>query len=218
MNARDFILQTINLHQSARRVLFPDPKIRRGRSHSISSGLEDLFAKFLAENIRCDEILIDQPLSVPGIKGLAYPDTAIIQRKEIVAFCDLKSALGWNRKTALLDICRKHYRWLRQARGKDCESNDGVTKKRLAYKISRHATYSVVVMTDRNINPALLRRQISLARKYSPLVDVFVLTNGAGLNDYGFGTHALFKKVKIREDEFRRLLRRVSGNKRSKTK
>lgn len=71
---QDLILQIIELYQSARKVSFFDKRISRGISRSVFSIIEDLFAKFLVENIKCDHIFIDQPITIEGLKNNRHPD------------------------------------------------------------------------------------------------------------------------------------------------
>ncbi len=210
MNSQEFIYRVIKLYHSARRPKFPNHKIKRGRSRSISPFLEDLFALFLVDQVRCEKIYVDQPISVSGIKDQNYPDISIVRGGKITSFCDLKTDLGWNRR-GLVDLCRHHYRWVQRARGRGCTLKDGVTKEVSLHQISKHASYNVVILSKHNINPELLSTMRTKAKVFSPAVDVFVLTSKEHLNKYGIAPKALLKKVLPPEPDFRELLHKLNA-------
>lgn len=67
METKVFIESVIDLYKAARQITLPfafeSEKIRRGRSHTISSLTEDLFAYFLVNKFpQVDKIVIDQPI------------------------------------------------------------------------------------------------------------------------------------------------------------
>lgn len=84
MTNQDFILNIIKLYQKSRETSFYNKKIKRGRSRSISSSAEDLFALYLADKIDCDFIFVDQPISVIGHKSQFYPDIVVIKNNNII--------------------------------------------------------------------------------------------------------------------------------------
>lgn len=127
MNNRNFIYKIIELYQTARKPKFPNKKIKRGRSHSIASSSEDLFAHFLINKVKPDLIYVDQPISIEGFKTQNYPDISIVHNNVVTAFCDLKMDMGWDR-AGLFDLCKKQNKWIGGVRGKKCKIRDGVTK------------------------------------------------------------------------------------------
>ena len=143
---REFIRQVIRLYRSARRPKFINKKVSRGRSHSISSAVEDLFACYLASNIKCDHIYTDQPISVPGVDRQVYPDLVIVRNNRIVALIDLKMDMGWNRG-GLYTLCKKHYNRINKIRGKECRLREGVSKKQHSYIIGKKTTISGTTTT-----------------------------------------------------------------------
>lgn len=209
MNAREFIYKVIKLYHSARLPKFANDKIKRGRSHSISSNLEDLFALFLVGKIRCEKIYVDQPISVSGIKNTNYPDISVVRNEKITSFCDVKSSLGWGRGE-FFSLLQTHNNWIKHARGRNCKLKDGITKEVIPYTISKTATYNVVMLTDTNINAELLNQQIVRAKVFLPSVEVFVLTSGAGLNEYGIGIQSLLRKLDIKTRVFEKLIRKLN--------
>jgi hypothetical protein len=107
MNEKQFIARVIESYQIARKPIYSNPKLSRGRSHSVASRVEDLFAFYLVNKINCDRIYIDQPISVVGSKAQIYPDIVIVKNKKITALCDVKMDLGWKRNE-LFNFCRRH--------------------------------------------------------------------------------------------------------------
>lgn len=217
MKERDFVKKIIELYRSARISKFPDPKIRRGRSHSISSFAEDLFAKYLIGKIKADFIYVDQPISIRGSKAQSYPDIVVVKNSKLIAFCDLKTDLGFNRD-GLFALCKKHNFWLKRVAGKNCKIRDGVTKKDYIFKINKSASYNIVLISGRNINKEKLYNQIQKSKKFSPKIDIFILTEGKNdknrkqykvhLNDYGKSLRELLDRVKSRDD-FSRLVKKL---------
>lgn len=211
MNNREFVLGVIKLYQSAREPKFVNQKISRGKSHSISSLTEDLFAHFLSGQIECDHIYIDQPINIDGFKNLICPDLVTVRDNCITAFIDFKMDMGWNRY-GLYDLCKKQYDRLKKARGKKCKLKEGISKKEHFYIIDREATFSVVIFTDRNINQDLLKRQVQKSLDLKPDLEIFILTSRKHPNEYHISPEDLIQKVEIRDDEFKKLINRLGKN------
>ncbi len=210
MNAQEFIYKVIYLYRKARKPVFANAKIKRGRSRSIASLLEDLFAAFLIENVKCEYIYVDQPLSVVGLTKQAYPDISITRNGLITSFCDLKTNLGWNRD-GLADLCEHHFRWLKNVRGKTCVLYDGVNKKEENYKISKRASYNIVILSECNIKSALLKEQIENANRFRPDIEIFTLTSKqTNLNSYDETVGELRKKADIHYPVFKKLIQKLN--------
>lgn len=208
MNNYEFVLEVIKLYQSAREPKFVNQKISRGRSRSISSSVEDLFAHYLSGQIECDHIYINQPISIDGFKNLIYPDLVIVRDKRIIAFIDFKMDMGWKRD-GLYDLCRKQYDRLKKARGKKCKLKEGVSKREYFYIIDKKATFAIVIFTDRNISPNLLMSQLQKSSELKPNLEVFVLTAQEHPNEYNISPEDLIQKMEIRDNEFKRLINRL---------
>ena len=181
----DLVYEVIKLYQSARQIRPAHHKVSRGRSRSISSCLEDLFAVFLANKMKCDHVYVDQPISIPYQRP-RYPAITVARDNQLTAFCDLKTDMGWDRK-GLGPLCRRHYQWLHKARVKIAILNEkkGAAKTRRSYKVSKRATYSVVILHEHNINAELLKDQISgVNKQFGRDLDVFILTRGRHPNEY----------------------------------
>jgi hypothetical protein len=172
--------------------------------------MEDLFAFFLANKIKCDHVYVDQPISIPEQQP-RYHDITVVRDSQLAAFCDLKTDMGWNRK-GLVRLCRRHHQWLREARGKTAILNEkeGTSKKRRSYEVSKRATYSVVILHGHNISAESLNDQISGVKKqFGGDLDVFILTRGGHPNEYGISARKLRKKIHLRRDDLIALLKKL---------
>jgi len=202
---RDLIFQIIKLYRKARKVKFNNQKISRGRSHSVSSIVEDLFAKFLVENIKCDKIFIDQPISIDGLSNTSYPDLLITKGNIIIGTCDLKMDMGWNRD-GIYDLCNKSFDLVKKIRSKNCKIRSGTDKSIINFKISGKCFHNIIIISGENNNKVKLEKQRKESLKFSPLVNVFVLTSGKHLNTYNIKDRKLLDMINIDINEFNRLL------------
>lgn len=209
MNEKDLIYKIITLYRTARKSKFPNKKIKRGRSHSVASSIEDLFARFLVNKVKPGLIYVDQPISVEGFKTQNYPDISIIHNNIITAFCDLKMDMGWNR-AGLFSLCKEQNKWIGGVRGEKCKIRDGVTKTDSFYRIGARATYNIVLISNQNINQTLLNKQIENSKRFNPKVEVFVLTSGEHPNAYGISIENLMKKIVINKNDSKRLVKKLS--------
>lgn len=208
MTNRDFILGIIKLYQKARKVNVPSNKIHRGRSRSVSSEAEDLFAFFLSKKIKCDSLYVDQPISVAGYKSQFYPDIVIVKNNIITTFCDLKMDLGWKRDE-LSSLAKRQSIFLKNIRGMECKVINGVTKEEKKFKISRNISYYFIIISDRNINKKLLKQHQDSINKLGNRIKLFILTSGQSLNAYGYTPSNLIKEIEINESSFESLLKSV---------
>jgi hypothetical protein len=209
MTPEEFLLKVVRLYQDARISRYIDAKIRRGRSHSISSIAEDLFASYLlSADKTIDFILVDQPVHVPDTKTTFYPDITIVRNSQITAFLDLKMDLGWKRR-GLVDLCRKDQALMQAIRGSECIFKDGETKERKSYPISDSAVYDIVVVSGENIAQKLLDDQLAEAGQYAEDVMIHILTTNEHPNTYGYTPEALMEKIRIEHDAFVRISERV---------
>lgn len=208
---KKLIIEIVDLYRSARNTIFPDRKIRRGRSHSISANVEDLFGKFLVENIDCDFIFIDQPITVVGIKGTHYPDLVVVKDQQIIGTCDIKMDMGWNRD-GLVELCENGSNYIKATQGKMCKLTNGLDKQVFEFEISTHCFHNIIIISDLNNNKTRFSEQVKQVELFKPFVNVFVLTSGKHLNSYNIETMELIKSIEIRFSEFDKLLDSFSNN------
>ena len=214
MTHRQFLLQVIELYHKARKPIFHNSKIKRGRSNSIASAVEDLFAKFLIDKIRCDAIYIDQPISVVGFKSQIYPDLVIVRKNKIIALCDIKMDLGFKRNE-FYNFCKKQAKLLNKYRGSKCKIKirNGLMKEDKYLTIDKKATLNIVIVSNRNINQTILEKHIKDVKNLGSNsgIEVFVLFQGHP-NESGYTIGELMKRIKINLLEFSRLIKKLNRN------
>lgn len=106
MTVDQLIKEIHTLYVQARYPIFRNKKLKhkrvfRGESRSISSYVEDLFAKYLIEKLPPDTNLFINQIISSGSKSKRIrikPDIMIVRDDEIKAIIDLKMDLGYNRK------------------------------------------------------------------------------------------------------------------------
>jgi len=203
---KQFIREIISLFQQARKSIYPDSKIFRGRSSPISSKVEDLMAKFLVDSFNCDQIYIDQPLSVNRVKGITYPDLLIVKGNKVVGTCDIKLDMGWKRNS-LGEICEDASNYIKAIRGKYCKIKRGVDKKEFQLAISENCFHNIIIISDLNNSRTRFNEQLNEVMRFKPSVNVFVLTTGTHLNTYNLEIDEVLASVEIRNEEFDRLIK-----------
>ncbi len=209
MSPEGFLERIIRLYQDARVSKYADSKISRGRSHSISSVVEDLFASYLILNDKeIDKILVDQPVFIVGTKSTFYPDITVVRNGKITAFFDLKMDLGWNRD-GLSSLCEKDKELVEAIRSKSCTFKDGSTKERGTYEISDSAVYDIVIISDQNIAKPKLEAQLSEVDALSDFVKVHILSQNEHPNTYGLEPAELLEKIEVNINAFIELAGRI---------
>lgn len=209
MSPDELLERIINLYQDARISRYADSKISRGRSHSISSVVEDLFASYLIlSDKEIDKILVDQPVFVEGFKSTFYPDITIIRSGAITAFIDLKMDLGWKRD-GLKELCEKDKELIKTIRTRACAFKDGSTKERGSYEISESAVYDIVIISDQNIAKNKLDAQLKEIENLSDFVRVHILSKNEHPNTYGLTPEELLEKIEINDKAFSDIKNRI---------
>lgn len=190
MTPRDFLLKIINAYQEARLTDADHPKVRRGRSHSISSQAEDYLAEYLVHSDpSLDLVLVDQPVTLPAkTAGTAravqrYPDLVLVRNGTVETLIDLKMDPGWAR-TKMREFCEKHEATLNFFAGQTGRLRDGRTKETQEYAFSKDLRYLIAVISGQNINQAQLKIQLDSVVEFEPRVQVLVLSNGRHPNSY----------------------------------
>lgn len=152
--------------------------IKRGMAHVISGYLEDLFAVYIAENIK-DRTLryyVDKVTSIrlENIKkAISFkPDLSIVKNETLTHYFDLKTNLGWNRdfvqyleiKNNFIDSIKGKKAWIRWD-----ESVEEIY-------ISNTLKYQMVVLYGWNINQERLHENLQKASSYKN-VEVHILSH-----------------------------------------
>ena len=210
MTNEEFINKVVELYIEARNTTTIIKKnIKRGRSHTISSQVEDLFAFYISEIISTEdlpnniEILIDQPYSykIDNKSYTFYPDISIIKDNIVIKIFDLKMDLGWNRDFSPFCIDKIHL--IEEIRAKEVKTKDGITKESKNYKISNDLKYNIVIISNENISEEMrTRNNTEIANLDASKLCIYTLTcdQHPNTNDKN-----LLKNIILREGDFKRL-------------
>jgi len=202
--------KVIELYQLARIPNFYHPRIRRGRSHSISGKVEDLMAIFLGFNLpESFEMYVDQPIRLVEIEKTIYPDITLIKDGEITNFLDVKTDLAFNRDGLPVFCDDKQKLMIRVRKGIQARWRDGITKKESYIRVSRKCSYHILIISGKNISQAKLNSVLDDAKVYEPDVTVYVLSGGVHPNEYGSAQEQILGKLKINHDAFDNLFGRL---------
>ena len=213
MTDKEFIKNIITLYRKARVPTFPFENIKRGKSRSISSEAEDLFAYYISNIINDKvEILIDQPISfiLFGKSKTIYADIAIIKNNVVYQIWDLKTDLGWKRDS-FIDFCKDKINLVNGAKLQLAKLKDGEYKTERHLTFSDNLTFNIVVISNKNISAAKGERNI-IETKNLENVGVYFLTSGIHPNVYGIGIDELVNSITFNEEDFTKLRKRIKTN------
>jgi len=216
MSPEEFISSIINEYTIARKPKISNTKLSRGRSHSVSSVAEDLFAEYLINNDpEIESILIDQPIFSQYGNVRFYPDITVIKNDKVVAFFDLKMDMGWKRD-GLLELVGKHQKVIKTIKENIVTYKNGVTKEKQYIMISPSCTYNIVIISTRN-SGIKLSEYLQKSHTIFPSAGVYVLCNSKRYhpNSYGVENDYLIKNLEINNLEFKKIiinLRKPSNN------
>ena len=202
MEPRELFRQLVYLYANARKPSFYHPRLSRGRSHSVSSQVEDLFAYFLSLNFVGEiNYLIDQPLNHG--KNQLCPDITLVEQGVVCHLFDVKTDLGWNRD-GLSAFCAKQSDRLRDFDGIELSATDGMTKKKYTIKSDGNLQYHVVIISGLNISSEKLSKQLIEVEKLDK-VHVYVLYPQHHPNYYGTDIDSFVMSVLVNDKDFDRI-------------
>lgn len=196
--AEEYINSIVKCYEDARNVFSKnkDELVFRGRSHSVSSNVEDITALLLYHILKSEEdlieIYIDQCITykeeVTNNKAKSfYPDILIcVKRSEIrhcIYMCDLKMDPGWNRN-GLPDLTKKHSGHIQILQDNKIikSSKNGITKQSINLTFENCSSYDTVYITDQNGSDKFKMDYESL--KDCQISRPFVLFSGSHPNEY----------------------------------
>ena len=204
MTSTQFIEKVIELYAQARNSSYYHPKIRRGRSHTISAQVEDLLAAFLGFNLLKDfDIYVDQPLTLEGTKKKLYPDIILSENGVLKSFLDVKMDLGWNRD-GFVKFCHDKDLEIENILSLNYNLKDGLTKTISTGRISDKLKYHVVIISDKNISDTKFQRNIEETKNLNN-VKVYCLTSNQHPNTYA-DIKTVLDLIKINKIQFETLL------------
>jgi hypothetical protein len=151
--------------------------IKRGMAHVVSGYLEDLFAVYVAENIknRSFKYYVDKVTSLrlnSSEKAISFkPDLSIIKNDTLTHYFDLKTNLGWNRDfVRYLEIKND---FIETIKGKKAWIRWGQFVEEIS--IADDLKYQMVVLYGWNINQEKLYENLQKASIYKN-VEVHILS------------------------------------------
>lgn len=202
----------VDLYFSARQTHFAKGNVHRGRSHTVSSQFEDLFACYLSNNMDNGySFFVDQPISIKGA-GLntLYPDILIIKEGVATHIIDLKMDNGWNRN-GLQQFVAEKAGLIEKLRGKHCKYNELIDNRKVASfaEISPDISYHVVFATSINGSNNLAETAKALESDH---VKMYVLTGKTHPNEYNMNKDEILREIHIYHEEFVRLLAGLERN------
>lgn len=209
MNPETFIQSVVKAYIDARKPHRKNEKVRRGRSHSISSVVEDLLADYLVQNDETiDSIYVDQPVTVADKKITIYPDIMVVRNGVVTALIDVKLDIGWHRN-GLTELATKHRDMAISLRGYSCRLRDGVTKEIRNLEISQTLSYNIVMISRTNINPLILQKHETDIKELSPIVDLFILCDTGHPNSYEGKAKEIVKGLSVNQEVFNQLQKKL---------
>jgi hypothetical protein len=217
MTNKELIEKVIDLYKEARVTINLKKNIRRGRSHSISSKVEDLMAVYISEFLSDNsgvlpdniELLIDQPFTYHIDKTYAiYPDIAVIKDNKVVKLFDIKMDLGWKRD--FYPFCKKKQELIDEIQGIDVKTKDGVTKEKKSYHISQTVKYNIIIISNKNISQKKREEnELRIATLDKKKIEVFILTQEIHPNNYD---EQVVKNIQLRQLDFDNLKNEIENN------
>lgn len=201
MTPRKLIEEIIDLYGEARKSNYPNDRITRSKSHSISSKVEDLFAYFISDYTE-DKLIIDRPYRIEiDKKKLTFaPDITTINDTGVITnFFDVKMDLGWKRD-GFSDYCRERAKLISRIRGSE------ISHKNKPHRVAQAVKYNIVVVSELNISMKKLQSHMEKIQEQSVknFVNVFFLTGGNHPNEWVLeDTKA---NIKIYESEFEEII------------
>lgn len=156
MTQVQFIQEIITAYNKAR--LFSVPcksgRIRRCRSHTVSSFAEDIFASYVLDLVNSNySIFVDCPVSISAPKGgkpiTYYPDIVVYEEKggvcEIKYLIDLKMDAGWFR-SGIVQMVKDHDKVVKAFNDAKCITMSGCN----SVKFVQNLRYDIVICSPLN--------------------------------------------------------------------
>lgn len=151
--------------------------IKRGMAHVISGYLEDLFAVYIAENIKNHSFkyYVDKVTSIrlDNInKAVSFkPDLSIVKNDMLTHYFDLKTNLGWNRDFVRYLEIKNNF--IESIKGKKAWIRWGHSVEEIS--IADDIKYQMVVLYGWNINKVKLDQNLNQASNFKN-VEVHILS------------------------------------------
>lgn len=203
MTPEEYFRKIIELYHDSRQPKYYNPNIKRGRSSSISSELEDLTALFIAlNNPNVCSYYTDQPIKFEG-STTKYPDIVIQNQSGVIQnLVDVKTDIGWNRN-GMFAFCKEWEKRIESVKGTNTEFREGDTKIWNQGRFSRRLKYHVMIVTNKNSGKSLEKDYIKVKEQFRN-IRLYILSEGLHPNNYKFSLPETMSRIQINHREFDR--------------
>ena len=209
MSPEEYFRKIIELYHQSRDPKYYNPNIKRGRSSSISSSLEDLTALFIALNNpnQCS-YFTDQPIKFGG-STVKYPDI-VIQNKDgyIQNLIDVKTDIGWNRN-GMYSFCEEWEKRIESIKDTKTSFRHGKDKTIIQGKFSEDLKYHVLVVSKVNSGKKIESDYIQVKNNLKN-VSLYLLSDGVHPNSYEYGISDTIENIAINSEEFERIFEYIN--------
>ena len=208
MTPNDFLKETIEQYHRARLPIYSHDRIFRGESRCISSEIEDLFAKYLIDNLSQDIAIYINQIITTGSGALRQrlkPDLVITKDDSILSILDLKMDLRYKRNS-FANYWKDRDAQIPLLHKKEFSLFEKVSssKTRRLLKFSENTKLFYVIISDQNIKEESLRPILEMREKMRHS-DIFVLSHGLHPNVYEMTVDDVLRKIAINTLDFERL-------------
>ena len=204
MTPEEYFRKIIELYHQSRDPKYYNPNIKRGRSSSISSALEDLTALFIALNNPNQCLYFtDQPIKFEG-STTKYPDI-VIQNKngKIQNLIDVKTDIGWNRD-GMYSFCEEWEKRIESIKDTETSFRQGKNKSIIQGKFSKRLKYHVLVVSKVNSGKKI-ESDYKQVKNTLKNVSLYLLSHGVHPNNYEYSLSETIENIAINNEEFERL-------------
>ncbi|MBV1713938.1 MAG: hypothetical protein KUA37_18320 [Desulfomicrobium sp.] len=209
MTPEEYFKKIIELYHQSRDPKYYNPNIKRGRSASISSALEDLTALFIALNNPNQCLYFtDQPIKF-NESTVKYPDI-VIQNKNgtIQNLIDVKTDIGWNR-SGLYSFCDDWEKRIESIKNTKTTFRLGKEKKIVQGKFSNDIKYHILIISKINSGNQIIKDYAEVKNKLKN-VCLYVLSEEIHPNNYEYEINETLEKIKIIKEDFCRLFEYIN--------
>jgi len=195
MTKQEFISKIEEYRSNSSNLLEGDGgyKIYRGMAHVISGYAEDLFALYIASNIKREsvEFFVDKVISMKldeNQRAISFkPDLSVVEDSIMTHYFDVKTNMGWNRD--FVPYLEEKNKFIEEIKGKKAWINFKGERQDIC--ISERIKYQMTIIYGWNINQQKLQDNLEEIKNL-PNIDVQILysynlaSDSYEINESGF--------------------------------
>lgn len=180
MTPKDFIERINEERFNAHKLMVNNNghNITRGRNHTISEFVEDIFSVYVADlfgnsnNIYWVEPTISYKLEAQKRTESFKPDVAVISNNVLTHYFDMKTSIGYSRGRMISELKKKN-EFVQSIRGMDVSLTNR-EKEKVSFRISENLVYQMVIVYGWAISVKKMNEIIEYSKSL-PCVDVHLL-------------------------------------------